>query len=205
MGAAAEWAQHREAMTAAPLFGGRRSWLDYSFATTGYGSVERSGPRAYRVTIVRPGDPVALRQHHRLMRSGRLTPGPFRPRLDDSRVHVVDREELSLTRADAHDSWLVTAQHVARLCGADDEVARIAGAALRSLLWSGRVQLGSEPFMAAIDDLRRATEELAVERTAYRAAVDRWVAGEELARSDIESIEVETRVLAKVRQEWDRT
>jgi hypothetical protein len=115
----------------------RRGWLDYAFETTGFGSVELGGPLAHRVTIVHPAADRVLRQHHHLVRSGRLRAAPYRRALDETRLHVVDRAELVRTRADDADSWLVTAQRVAGLCAGDDEVARVVGPALRQLLWAG--------------------------------------------------------------------
>jgi hypothetical protein len=195
------WSQQQQTMTAAPLFGGRRGWLDYSSETTGFGSVELGGPLAHRVTIVHPADDRVLRRHHRLVRSGRLSPAPYRRALDETRLHVVDRAELVRTRADDVDSWLVTAQRVAGLCAGDDEVARVVGPALRQLLWAGRHHLGSEHVAATIAELRTAAQDLATERTRYRAAVDRWVS--DRVHEDIEVIRLETRVLAEVRWDWE--
>jgi hypothetical protein len=186
-----------------PLFGTRREWAGYSFETTGYGSVERCGPSAHRVTIVHPADDDVLRLHHRLVRNGRLRPAWWR-RLDASRVHVIDREELFRTRADLRGSWLSAAHAVARSCGEDDEVARMTGPALRQLLWTGRAQLDSPQVTAAFTELRRAADALVAERRRYRAAVDRWV-GADLVQQDVESIRLEARVLAEVQREWDDT
>lgn len=215
------WDQQRAAESAAPLFGGRRTWSAYAYETTGYGSLELCGPLAYRVTIVRPDDREVLRRHHRMVRSGRLNHAPYRwRRIDPSRLRVVDREELSRTQADAADSWLVAAQQVARACGADDEVARLAGPALRRLLWIGCDHLGAEHVAASFAELRGATEELAAARRLYRAALDRWVASgrrdqrearadleseQQLVHGDIELIRLETRVLGAVRQDWGGT
>ena len=198
------WSQQQRTMTAAPLFGGRRGWLDYSFETTGFGSVELRGPLAQRVTIVHPADDDVLHRHHRLVRTGRLRPPRFRPGLDGARLHVLDRAELVRTRADEPDSWLVPAQRVAGLCATDDEVARIAGPALRRLLWAGRPDLGPATVTAEIAALRRATEDLTAERARYRVAVDRWASLRDGARDDIESIRFETRVLAEARRELVR-
>lgn len=195
------WGQQQQTMTAAPLFGGRRGWLDYSFETTGFGSVELGGPLAHRVTIVHPADAAVLRQHHCLVRSGRLRPAPYRRRIDESLLHVIDRDELVRTRADDPDSWLVAAQRVAAWCATDDHVADVAGPALRQLLWSGRRRLGSEQLRTTFAELRRATEDLAVERARYDAAVEQHV--QQLVRDDIESIRFETRVLGEVRREWE--
>ncbi|MET0929241.1 MAG: hypothetical protein ABWX74_06970 [Aeromicrobium sp.] len=220
MSTAAEWADTSEA-GADPLFGGRRTWPAYTYETTGYGSLELRGARAYRVTIVHPDDRDALRRHHRLVRSGRLNPAPYRRRrIDPAHLRVIDREELSGTRADAVGSWLSTTQRVAHVCGADDEVARLAGPALRQILWVGRDHLGTEHVAAALAELRRATEELAAERRRYCVALDRWVAsgrrpqvetrvdpetGPQLVQGDIESIRLETRVLVAVQREWTPT
>jgi hypothetical protein len=220
MSEAAEWADTAEA-SADPLFGGRRTWPAYTYETTGYGSLELRGALAYRVTIVHPDDREALRHHHRLVRSGRLNPSPYRRRrIDPAHLRVIDREELSRTRSDAVGSWLFAAQRVARVCGTDDEVARIAGPVLRQLLWVGRDHLGTEPVTAALAELRRATEDLAAERRRYCAALDRWVTsgrrhqvetqvdpepGQKLVQGDIESIRLETRVLVAVQQEWAAT
>ncbi|MET1037602.1 MAG: hypothetical protein ABW075_04960 [Aeromicrobium sp.] len=208
------WTQQRATMHAAPLFGGRRSWVDYSYETTGYGSLELCGQLAYRVTIVHPDDDDARRRHHRLIRSGRSKPAWFRRQPDAGRVHVIDHAELETTRANARGSWLFMAQRIARLCGTDDEVARLAGPAVRQLLWSGREHLGSARIADAIGELQHATETLAVERTRYTAAVDRLVGDQPQVvvpardvlhdvRRDIETIRFEARVLAEVREEWD--
>jgi len=202
MSAAAEWAQRREPVRADPLFGTRREWVGYSCETTGYGSVELCGPSAHRVTIVHPADDDVLRLHHRLVRNGRLRPAWYARRPDASRLHVVDRDELVRTRADLRGSWLSAAHAIARSCGEDDEVARMAGPALRQLLWSGRAQLDSPQVTVAFTELRRATDALVAERRRYRAAVDRWV-GADIAQQDVESIRLEARVLAEVRREWD--
>ncbi|MCW2839023.1 MAG: hypothetical protein JWR55_506 [Aeromicrobium sp.] len=209
------WAQQHESVTPAPLFGGRRTWVGYAFETTGYGSLELCGPLAYRVTIVHPDDREALRQHHRLVRRGRLRPAPYRRRLGDSRLRVIEREQLTRSRADTHGSWLFAAQRIARVCGTDDEVARIAGPALRQLLWVSRDHLDSRHVEAAFVELARATEDLATERRRYRAAVDRWVAAghrselqaeahlgavRQLVQGDLDSIRLETGVLAEVRR-----
>lgn len=191
------WSQQQQAMGQAPVLGGRRQWCDYSFELTGYGSLELCGPLAYRVTLVPPDDGQALRQLHRLVCSGRLQPLWSRRHLDASRVHVIDRAELSRTGVDARGSWLFVAQAVARLCGTDDEIAQIAGPALRGLLWAGREHLGSADLSAAITELRRATEDLAAERARYVAALERRV------RGDIDAVRLEAQVLAEVRREWD--
>lgn len=211
-------AQLLEAMgSSAPVFGGRRQWLDYVGETTRFGSVELSGTSAHRVTLVRPGDATALAEHHRLVRTGRLAPTwPRRP-LGADRLHVLERDDLRHTRADALDSWLVLAQGVARLCGTDDEVAHLAGGPLHRVLWSGRTRLDAPDVLDALAELHRAAAELAVERTSYRAAVERMVhlgrpasaagtqphAADELVRADLESIRLEIRTLAAVRTEWD--
>lgn len=209
--------QHQTLNAAAPLFGGRRGWLDYTYETTGYGSLELRGPLAYRVTIVQPGDAQTLRRHHRLVRSGHLKPARRWRRCDPCRVHVIERDELCRTRADDRDSWLFAAQGVARLCAGDDEVARLAGASLCRLLWFGREHLSSEHVSAAFAELRRATEALAAERRSYRTAVERRAcAGEhhtfgtearlqsvdQLAQEDLESIRLEVRALSEVQSEW---
>lgn len=195
--------QQQQAMSHAPVLGGRRQWCDYSFELTGYGALELCGPLAYRVTIVHPDDAQALRRLHRLVRSGRLQPLGHRRRLDASRVRVIDRTELSRTGVDAHDSWLFAAQAVARWCGTDDTIAQIAGPALRRLLWTGRDHLGSEHLATVIAELRRATEDLAVERARYVAALERRVRGLAAVPDGVESIRLETRVLAEVRREWE--
>lgn len=212
------WSQQQQAMSQAPVLGGRRQWCDYSFEMTGYGSLELCGPLAYRVTIVHPDDVPALRQLHRLVCTGRLRPAWYRRQMDASHVHVIDRAELCRTRADARGSWLFAAQAVARLCGTDDEIAHIAGSALRRLLWTGRPHLGSEHFTAAATELRRATEELAGERRRYAAALERRLSSgprssarapehrrtpPQLVRDDVECIRLEAQVLAEVRREWE--
>lgn len=189
------WAQQRAAVSAAPLFGERRQWLGYSAETTGYGSLELCGPLAYRVTIVHPDDSQALRQHHRMVRSGRLRTARYWRRIALDHVHVIERAELCRSRADARGSWLFAAQAVARLCGADDEVAWIAGPALRRLLWAGRAGLGPE-LTATITELRDLTESLAAERRRYLAAVEQSI------RDDLETIQLEIRTLAEVRRDW---
>ncbi len=200
----------------APVFGGRRQWINYVCETTGFGSLEMLGASAHRVTLVRPGDVQALTDHHRLVRAGRLAPGwPRRP-LGAHRVHVLDHVELVRTRADAHDSWLVAAQGIARLCGTDDEVAHLAGGPLRHVLWSGRHDLAARFVVSTLVELRHAADELATERTAYRAAVERMTRGgrptteddpqrdvDELARHDLEAIRLEISALSAVRAEWD--
>lgn len=211
------WSQQQQTMSHAPLLGGRRQWCGYSFEMTGYGAVELCGPLAYRVTIVHPDDPQALRQLHRLVCSGRLRPPRYRRGPDTSRVHVVDLAELSRTGADVRGSWLFAAQRIARLCGTDDEVAQIAGPALRRLLWIGREHLGSEHLTAAITELRQATEDFAAERTRYVAALEQRIRGDapstlqaedrlrvlrQAVRSDIASIRLEIQVLAEVQREW---
>lgn len=215
-------AQQLEAMgSAAPVFGGRRQWLDYVGETTGFGSLEMSRSSAHRVTLIRPGDAEALREHHRLVLAGRLTPSWPRPPLGAHRVHVLDRDELLRTRADAHDSWLVAAQGVARLCATDDQVAALVGGSLRHILWSGREHLAAAHVVLALTELGQAAHELAAERIAHRDAVERMIrrgrrpdetAGEvdaeaeavgELTRREIESIRLEARALSAVRTEWD--
>lgn len=201
------WSQQQQTMSHAPLFGGRRQWCGYSFELTGYGLLELCGPLAYRVTIVHPDDSQALRQLHRLVCSGRLRPAWYRRRPDTSRVHVVDRAELSRTRVDVRDSWLFAAQRIARLCGTDDEVAQIAGPALRRLLWIGTEHPDSD-LTAAITELRRATEDLAAERKKYVAALERRIRGNArrtVLPGDVESVWLETQVLAEVRREWEGT
>ena len=210
------WSQQQQAMAAAPLFGGRRTWRHYSFETTGYGSLELCGPLAHRVTIVHPGDAETLRRHHRLVRRGRLTSGSRR-RPDDAHLCVLERDELVRTRADDRDAWLFAAQRVAQLCGTDDEVARTAGPALRQLLWSGRTHLAGRDVLTMLVDLRHAAEALAEERRSYLAAVERWIttgqraaidaeihrrSAQQLVQDDIESLRLETQVLAEVRREW---
>lgn len=210
--------QHQSMSTAGPLFGGRRSWLDYTCETTGYGSLEMAGSLAYRVTIVRPGDTESLRQHHGLVRNGRMKAPWFGRSTDPSSAHVIDHDELVSTRAHARGSWLFSSQDVARLCATDDEVARIAGGSLRRILWDSREHLGSEHITGLLAELRLAAEELAAERTSYRTALTHMVcAGEpgwagtaarlssviQLAQDDLESIRLETRALAGVRTEWD--
>lgn len=211
------WSQQQQAMSHAPVFGGRRQWCDYSFELTGYGALELCGLLAYRVTIAHPDDVQALRQLHRLVCSGRLRPLRNRRRLDASRVHVIERAELSRTGVDARDSWLFAAQAVARMCGTDDEIAQIAGPALRHLLWAGRDHLGSEHLTAPITELRRATEDLAAERMRYVAALERRIRGDvqstpqearmrsltQEVRRDIESLRLEVQVLAEVQREWE--
>jgi hypothetical protein len=208
------WSQQRATMTGAPLFGGRRQWRDYSFETTGYGSLELCGQLAYRMSIVHPADDDGLRRHHRLVRRGRLTPVGIRRRPGTDRVHVLGRDELVRSGADTRGSWLFTAQRVARLCGTDDELAGFAGPALRQLLWVARDDLGDRAVADAFVDLRRATEALDAELTRHRAAVASRVRGDlhgepsieaglHEVRRDIEAIGFEARVLSAVRQEWD--
>ena len=194
------WNQQQQTMAAAPLFGGRRTWRHYSYETTGYGSLELRGPLAYRVTIVHPGDPETLRRHHRLVRSGRLQTALRARRLDGAHLQVMERDALVALCADEPDSWLVTAQHIARWCASDDEVAGTAGQVLHRLLWNGRHQLGTRPMRAALADLRHATEDLVAERARYRVAVDRWIDTTSAVR-DIDAIRFETRVLADARRE----
>lgn len=189
------WSQQQQTMSHAPALGGRRQWCGYSFELTGYGSVELCGPLAYRVTIVHPDDAAALRQLHRIVRSGRLRPAWYQPRPDVSHIHVLDRAELCRTRADARGSWLFAAQAVARLCGTDDEVAQLAGPALRRLLWAGRRGLVPE-LTATITELLRVTESFAEERQRYLAAI------EQRAAEDLAAIRLETQVLAAARREW---
>ncbi|MBD8608772.1 hypothetical protein IFT73_18100 [Aeromicrobium sp. CFBP 8757] len=191
--------QHLESLgSAAPVFGARRQWLGYVGETTGFGSLELSGCSPRRVTLVRPGDAEALREHHRLVRTGRLAPAwPRRP-MGPGRVHVLDHEELLRTRADAHDSWLVAAQAVARLCRTDDEMAGLVADPLRHVLWAGREWLGSPGVVGALAALRQAADELATERAAHRAAVERMA-----CRHDLDAIRLEIRTLAELRAEWD--
>jgi hypothetical protein len=216
MDTAADWAAVSPIDSPAPVFGGRRQWLGYVYETTGFGSLEMSGASAHRVTIVRPGDAQALADHHRMVRAGRLVPTWPRRAPGPDRVHVLEHDELRRTRADAHDSWLVAARGVARLCGTDDEVAHLAGGPLRHVLWSGRHHLASLDVVGALVELRHAADELAVERTAYRAAVERLTRDgrrapqddprpgvDELARRDLETIRLEIRALSAVRAEWD--
>ncbi len=190
--------QRLEAMgSAGPVFGGRRQWLGYVGETTGFGSLELSGCSPRRVSIVRPGDDDALREHHRLVRAGRLAPAWPRRSMGADRVHVVDHDELLLSRADAHDSWLAAAQAVARLCDTDDEVARLVADPLRLVLWSGRRRLGSPILVAELAELQQAAAELATERVAHHAAVERFA-----GRHDLDAIRLETRALAELRAEW---
>ncbi len=210
------WSQQQAAMSAAPLFGDRRQWDGYSAETTGYGSLELSGPLPHRVTIVHPSDADALRRHHRLVRRGRLRPAWYESRLDSSRLHVLARAELCRSRADDRGSWLFAAQRIASLCAADDDVARLVGPALRQLLWAGREQLGSDQVSAACTELRRAAEALAAERQAYLESVERLTTGSvndvtdrrfvaDVVQDDLETIRLEVRVLAEVQREWDAT
>lgn len=192
------WSQQQQTMSHAPAFGGRRQWCGYSFELTGYGAVELCGPLAYRVTIVHSDAPQALHQLHRLVSSGRLQPAWYRRKLDASCLHVVDRAELSGTRVDARGSWLFVAQAVARLCRTDDGVAQIAGPALRRLLWTERGCLDTAHFAAAINELHRATADLAAERKRYLVALE-----QKILSGDVESIRLEAQVLAEVRREWD--
>lgn len=200
MGAAVEWAHAGTASCDAPaaLFGGRRTWTDYAFETTGYGSLELRGASVFRLTIVHPGRDDVLRDHHRQVRRGTTGPGWFRRRHEDGLDHVVDRDELVRAHADARGSWLSDVRAVARRCGTDDEVARLAGPALRDLLWSERERLHCTHVAAALAELRDATETFAAERTQHAALVAR----RRLA-ADLTAIRFEASVLAAVRQEWD--
>lgn len=199
--------------SAAPALGGRRQWLGYACETTGYRSVELSGSSARRVTLVRPGDPDALRRHHRQVRAGSLGPGWLRRPLGPDRVHELDLPELHRTRADAPGSWLRLAQAVARVCGTDDEVALLAGGPLRRILWSSRERLDSPHVVHALLELHRAAHELAAERTAYRHALERMVRRDrpdvrpdtvdDLTLHELEAIRLEARTLSAVRAEWD--
>ena len=133
-------------------------------------------------------------------------------------MHVIDRDELCRTRADDPGSWLAEAQGIARLCGVDDAVARLAGSSLRRLLWFGREHLDTECVGTALADLGRATESLAAARGSYHAAVERmafaserWACGtqaqlevvDQLAQEDVHSINLEVRALAEVQAEWE--
>lgn len=197
------WSQQQQTMSHAPMLGGRRQWRGYAFELTGYGALELCGPLAYRVSIVHPDDAQALRQLHRLVCTGRLQPAWYRRRLPVSHVHILERGELSRTHVDARGSWLFAAQAVARLCGTDDQIAQLAGPALRRLLWTGREQLDSEHLATALNELRLAADELATERRRYGTALDRRVCGDPATQNAVQSLRLEAQVLAEVRREWE--
>lgn len=193
MDQASEWATRpldTAAVTAPPL-GGRREWCDYSYETTGYGSVERSGLSVRRVTLVRPGDRAALRRHHHLVVAGRLHPVRGRKILARS-LHVVDG--AALRHAGERSSWLAVAHGVARSCATDDVVAEVAGGTLRRLLWSARHDLSSRDALVALHELAAATDALVAERSRFSMA---------LAEHDIADVRLQARALAELRGEWD--